>query len=326
MGLFHAHGHGETCAEHGGRAPEAPRRRGPREEVLAGQRGLRIALAITVAFMIAEGVGGWFANSLALLADAGHMLTDAAALGLSLFAIHMGGRPATEKRSYGFLRAEILAALANGIALIAISIAIFYEAYVRLRAPPAVNVPLMLAVAIAGLVANLVSVVVLARSREGQLNVQAAYIHILGDLLGAAGAVAAGVVMWLTAWYAADPLISVLVGILILVSAAKILQQSVEILLESVPEHIALERLEKALCAVEGVRSVHDLHVWTISSGVHLMTAHAVVGGHGDHHEVLDRLSCLVRVDFGIDHSTIQLECEDLSPKEVGTAFCGREH
>jgi cobalt-zinc-cadmium efflux system protein len=327
MGLFHAHDHEHHHGEGLDPRPRegrGARRKGPREAVRGGQRGLRTALAITLAFMVAEGLGGWYANSLALMADAGHMLTDAAALALSLFAIHVGGRPATGRRSYGFLRAEILAALANGVALIGISLAIFYEAWQRFRAPPAVNVALMTSVAAAGLVANFVSATVLARSHEGHLNVHAAYIHILGDMLGAAGAVAAGLVMRFTGWYTADPLISVLVGILILISAGKILTQSVEILLEAVPGHIELERLERELCAVEGVRSVHDLHVWTISSGVHLMTAHAVVGEHGDHHGVLERLSCLVRERFGIEHSTIQLECEDLSPTEVGTEFCDR--
>jgi cobalt-zinc-cadmium efflux system protein len=330
MGLFHAHDHDHDHraaplpAEAGSPREARPRRSGPRDAVLAGRRGLRIALAITCSFMVAEAIGGWVANSLALMADAAHMLTDAAALGLSLFAIQVAARGATERRSYGLLRAEILAALANGVMLVAISVGIFYEAYVRFWSPPAVDVPLLIGVASAGLVANIAAAAVLFRSHGGHINARAAYVHVLGDLLGSVGAVAAGAIMLATGWYAADPLISAIVGVLILVSAVKVLQQAVEILLEAVPAHIDLERLERELAAVEGVRSVHDLHVWTISSGIHLMTCHAVIGGHGDHHDVLERLSCLVRERFGIEHSTIQLECEDLSAREVGTEFCDR--
>jgi cobalt-zinc-cadmium efflux system protein len=314
------HAHGPSLAE----AARTRRNNGPRDEVLAGRRGLRYALAITIVFMLAEAFGGWLANSLALMADAGHMLTDAAAIALSLFAIRFAALPATRRRSYGFLRIEILAALANGVLLVLISVGIFYEAWQRFVRPPAVRVPLMLGIAAAGLVANLLAAAALHRSSEGHLNARAAYLHVLSDTLGSVGAIVAGAIMFFTGWYVADPIISALVGLLILVSAVKILQQSVEVLLEAVPSHIDLMRMERELAAVEGVRSVHDLHVWTISSGIHLMTCHAVVGGHGDHHEVLERLSCVMRERFGIEHTTIQLECEDLSPKEVGTGFCDR--
>ncbi len=300
------------------------RRNGPREDVLPGTQGLRIALAITVAFMLAEAIGGVLANSLALLADAGHMLTDAAAIALALFAIKFAARPATIRKSYGFLRLEILAALANGVILAIIALAIFWEAWERFWNPPEVKTPLMIGIAAAGFVANLTAASVLRGRRGGHLNVHAAYVHVLSDLLGSVGAIAAGVIMHLTRWYAADPIISVGVGLLILASGVKICQQAVDVLLEAVPAHIDLDRVEEELARVEGVRSVHDLHVWTISSGIHLMTCHAVVGEHGDHHEILHRLGCVMRERFGIEHTTIQLECEDLSHQEVGTGFCDR--
>ena len=312
-------GHEAHCGE---RASGCARR-GARPGFASGRRNLWIALAISLLFMLAEAIGGYLANSLALLADSGHMLTDAAALLLSLLAIHFGARPATLQKSYGWMRLEILAALANGVVLVAISVGIFYEAYQRLRDPPTVRIGLMLGVAVAGLAANLAAAAVLHRLQREQLNVRAAYVHILGDLLGSLGAVGAALVMLATGWRAADPLISVLVGLLILLSAVKIVQQAVDILLEGVPSHIDLNGLERELRAVEGVQAIHDLHVWTISSGVHLMTCHAVVGNHGCHHEVLARLSAVVRERFGIEHSTIQLECVDLWHIEQ-TGLCDR--
>ncbi len=312
----HDHGHGHDDAH-----------AAPRE---TGRRRLAIALALTATVMVAEAVGGWIANSQALLADAGHMLSDAGALALALAAMHFATRKPTGRHSYGWLRLEILAALANGVVLVLIAVAIFYESAQRLSAPPEVDVPLMLGVAAVGLVANLVSAIVLraghdhGHGHERQLNVHAAYMHVLSDLLGSVGAIAAGAVMYFTGWRAADPIAAALVGVLILWSAVRIVRQATDILLEGVPAHIDLDALASELRAVEGVRSVHDVHVWTISSGIHLMTCHAVVGDHGDHHEVLERLSCLVRERFKIDHSTIQLECEDLSPKEAGTGFCDR--
>jgi len=328
LGLLHDHScdHGHAPAEASApAAPGAPR--GPRASVLPGRRGLVRALVITGVFMLAEFVGGILTNSLALIADAGHMLTDAAAMALSLFAIWFACRPATAEKSYGYLRIEILAALFNGIGLALLSAFIFWEAWERFRSPPAVKVPLMLAIACAGLVVNAVCALVLHRSHHGNLNVRGAYAHVLGDLLGSVGAVAAGAVMLATGWYRADPLASAAVGVLILISAIRLVLQAVDVLLEAVPKHIDLEIVERELTAVAGVRSVHDVHVWTISSGVHLMTCHAVLddGEHArDPHAVLERLQDLVRSKFDIEHSTIQIEARDLRDREREGAFCER--
>ncbi len=310
----HAHPHALAPAEAAGT---------PRAAVLSGRRGLRIALVITVVFLGAEIAGYFLTNSLALLADAGHMLTDAAALALSLLAIRFGARPATVEKSYGYLRLEIVAALFNGIVLVLISGFIFTEAYQRFRDPPRIEVPLMLAIAVAGLFANAASAFFLFRTHCGNLNVRGAYLHVLGDLLGSVGATAAGVIMLVWGWYAADPLISIVVGALILVSAVRLVAQSVDVLLEAVPAHIDLGALERDLAGVEGVRSIHDLHVWTMSSGIYLMTCHAVVA-EGEHfQDVLERLNALLREKFGIHHSTIQLEATDLRASEAD--FCNRK-
>jgi cobalt-zinc-cadmium efflux system protein len=321
-GHGHDHGHddareaGHPCHDHGGHA---------RAVRAGGGRRLGIALAVTLAFMLVEAVGGVLSNSRALIADAGHMLSDAAALALSLLACRFATARATNRKSYGWLRLEILAALANGVALVAIGALVLWESVERLLAPEPVEVPLMLGVAVFGLAANLVSALVLRGHDHGHLNVQSAYAHVLSDLLGSLGAIAAGLVMWRTGWWLADPIVALAVGALILRSAWRIIALAADILLEGVPAHIELEALEAALASAEGVKSIHDLHVWTISSGVHLLTVHAVVGDHGDHHEVLERLSTLVRERFGIHHSTIQLECDDLSAAEAaGTSFCER--
>lgn len=300
MREVHAHGHDhdhdhDRDHDHG----PTPRKR------------LAIALGVTVTFMVAEVIGGWLSNSQALLADAAHMLSDAAALTLSLIAIHFAARPATAHKSYGWQRLEILAALANGVALVVIAGLIFWESVERLRDPPVVDVKLMMIVAALGFGANLVSAYVLHGDHHDQLNVRAAYVHVLGDLMGSVGALVGGVIMWLTGWYAADPIVAAAVGVLILYSAWGIVRQATDILLESAPKHIDVPALEQELGRVTGVVSIHDLHVWTISSGVHLMTCHAVVGVQGDPDEVLGRLIGLLRERYGIEHSTIQLERED---------------
>jgi len=271
---------------------------------------LRLALAITVAFMVAEGVGGWLANSLALLADAGHMLADAASLALALFAARLAQRPATGRRTYGYLRVEIFAALINGVVLIAIAGLIVWEALARLASPPEVRSGLMLAVASAGFVANLVTLRVLHAGHDHSLNVRGAYLHVLGDLLGSVGAVGAGVTIALTGWVAADAVISTVIALLVAASAFRLLRDSVDVLLEATPRHISLERVAEELSAIPGIRDVHDLHVWTVTSGVIAMTGHAVIADPVRSAEVLtaaaDRMERL-----GIGHVTFQLEPEE---------------
>jgi cobalt-zinc-cadmium efflux system protein len=292
----------------------------------AARRALAISLGITIVFMAAEAIGGYFANSLALMADAGHMLTDAASLGLALFAIWVSVRPPNDRRTYGYLRAEVLAAFVNGCILVLIAAGIFWECWERFFKPEAVDVRIMLPVAIAGFLANGASAYILHGQHEHQLNARAAYLHVIGDLAGAGGAIVAAIVIWATGWTLADPILSVLVGVLMLIGAWRIVWQAVEVLLEAVPAHIDLAALERELAKVDGVGGVHDLHVWTIASGVHVLTCHAVLGaGRADYSETLERLSCLVRERFKIDHATFQLESEGFMAKESGIAHCARE-
>ncbi|MBM3804840.1 MAG: cation transporter [Acidimicrobiia bacterium] len=280
-------------------------------------RALLTALALTGAFAIVEFAGGWLTNSLALMADAGHMVTDAAALGISLFAVNFANRPATARKTYGFLRLEVLAALVNGVALVVIALVIFYEAHERLLSPPIVKSGPMLAVACAGLTVNLLSASALHRSHSCNLNVRGAMLHVLGDAIGSGGAILAGILMLAKGWYLADPLISLLVGLLILYSSWRLLKDSVDILLEGTPAHIDLEAVHSALANVSGVASIHDLHIWTLTSGVHAMTCHAVVCGDDDRHRILEQLSDIVRSRFKIGHTTIQLEEVDLQHRKM---------
>jgi len=278
---------------------------------------LSIALVLTGVFTLVEFAGGWFTNSLALMADAGHMLTDAAALGLSLFAVGFASRPATARKTYGFYRVEILAALVNGVTLVVISLVIFYEAYERLWSPPLVKSGPMLLIASVGLVSNLLAAAVLHRSHSTNLNVRGALLHIVGDALGSAGAIVAGVLMLTKGWYVADPLISFLVAMLILYSSWRLVKDSVDILLEGTPAHVDLGTVHDALNSVRGVESIHDLHIWTLTSGVHAMSCHVVVCGTDDRHQILERLGSIVRTRFKIDHTTIQLEEVSLRHQET---------
>ena len=283
-----------------------------RRSRLASQRALATVLAITLSFLIAEVVGGILTNSLALLADAGHMLSDVAALGMSMFAIWMAMRPATATRTYGFHRVEILAALANGVALVVIALVIFWQAAQRVQEPPDVRSLPMLAVATAGLGANLASGSILFRHRRRNLNVRGAFLHVAGDALGSVGAISAGIIMLTTGWYLADPVISVFIGGLILVSSWRLLRDSVGILLEAVPKHVDVKQLEGALKAVPGVEEVHDLHVWTVTSGFVALSCHCEVDGRRDTHQVLADLFRLIHERYGIRHVTIQPELRTL--------------
>ncbi|MBI4456989.1 MAG: cation transporter [Acidobacteria bacterium] len=280
--------------------------------VQTGQRGLIIALILTIIFMVAEAIGGYLANSLALIADAGHMLSDVAALGLSLFAIRFSQRPATPDRTYGYFRGEILAALLNGSALIVISLWIIYEAYHRFLAPPQVRSDLMLVIAFLGLLANVMSAWLLHRSESESLNVRAALLHLVGDIFGSIGAILAGVLMWGFQWYLADPIISVLVSGLILYSSWRLVKEAVGVLLEGTPSHININTMRQELAMVRGVESIHDLHVWTLTSGVHMMSCHAVITKEENHARILQELSRITQDRFRIGHTTIQVEEGDL--------------
>ena len=270
---------------------------------------LRVALIITASVLVVELIGGILSNSLALLADAGHMFTDVGALSLSFFAIWFATRPATPRKTYGFYRVEILAALLNGVFLVLISMFIFYEAYQRLMTPPEVRGNLMLIVASGGLFANLASAYILYKNQSQSLNVRGAFIHVLSDALGSIGAIIASLAIIFFGWNWADAVVSAIVAILILSSSWLLIRDAVDILLEAAPAHINLTTLKAQLVGADGVLSVHDLHVWTLTSGVVAMSCHVVVGeNEPPQSAVLGRVREIVHDRFQIDHTTIQVE------------------
>jgi cobalt-zinc-cadmium efflux system protein len=273
-------------------------------------RRLGWVLALTAVVTVTEAVGGWLAHSLALLADAGHMLADVAALGLALFVLRMAQRPATPERSYGLVRLEILAALINGAALIVIALGIGLEAVRRLQAPPAVHGGLLLGVASVGLLANMAGVRVLHRGHDHSLNQRGAYLHVMSDLLGSVGAVLAGVLVVATGWRLADPIISLGIGLLVLGGAWRLVRESADVLLEATPGHIALGTVHERLASLPGVSSVHDLHVWTLTSGVIAMSGHLVVRNPAQNQQILEAAQS--RMDeLGIHHVTVQMERDE---------------
>jgi cobalt-zinc-cadmium efflux system protein len=273
-----------------------------------GQRALAIVFVLITAFMVAEVVGGLITGSLALIADAGHMLSDSFSLGLALFAVWIAARPPTPNRSYGYKRAEILAALFNGATLVAVSLWIFFEAYRRLQDPPEILGGPMLVIATLGLVVNVVGVLILMRSGGENLNVQGALRHVLADMAGSVGAIAASLVIIFTGWHYADPLISVLIGLLVLGSSWTLLRDSVGILLEEAPRGLDVNEVGKKMVGVEGVEEVHDLHVWTITSGFPALSAHVLVGREEDCHARRRDLEELLSREYGIEHTTLQVD------------------
>lgn len=285
----------------------------------ANKRRLLLTLLLAGGYMVAEIVGGLLTNSLALLADAGHMLSDVAALGLSLFAVAIAERPPTAQRTYGYYRTEILAALANGSALIAVSIFIFIEAYRRLFAPPAVLGAAMMAIAAGGLLVNLLGLWILHAGRRQNLNVRGAWLHVLTDALGSVGAIVAGILIWAFGWNWADPVASVLIGILVIYSAWRLLLEAVFVLMESAPRGIDVDDVRRSMSEMPGVLGVHDLHVWTITSGMDSLSAHVVVVEQPPPADLLAELRTMLHDRFGIDHITIQIEPEDF--EERPTAF-----
>ena len=279
-------------------------------------RALQIALGLTLALMVAEVIGGILSNSLALLADAGHMLTDAGALALSLFVAWMCRQPSRPEKTYGYLRWEILAALLNGATLLLISFWIVWEAVSRFRSPEPIAGGLMLAFAIAGLVVNAIAVWILHGVNTDSLNVRGAYLHVLGDMLASGGTVVAAFLVRLTGWVAADPIASLVSTVLIIGSAWRLVREAVDVLLEAAPPHIALEAVRSRLESIPGVESVHDLHVWTVTSGVVAMSVHAIVRQPEHHQGVLERAHDLLQ-EMGIHHVTVQLERHEMYEREL---------
>jgi len=274
----------------------------------ASRRALSLALGVTATFTVVEVVGGILTGSLALLADAVHMLSDNVSIALALVAVWLAAKPSSPERTYGFKRAEVLAALANGVTLVALSIWIFYEAARRFRDPPEVLGGWMLAVAVVGLAVNVAAAVFLSRARGGSLNVEAAWRHVLADLLGSLGVIVAALVIVLTGWVEADPLVSVLIGVLVLVSSWTILRDSTTILLEAAPKGLDTRAVGARLAASPGVVEVHDLHVWTITSGFPALSAHVLVRRGEDCHARRRELERLLASEFGIEHTTLQVD------------------
>lgn len=258
--------------------------------------------------MLAEAFGGWFANSLALLADAGHMLTDVAALSLTLAAIWFAARPATPQKTFGYYRLEILAAFVNGIALVLISLWIIYEAFERWSAPPAVKGGELTAIAVGGLIVNIICAWLLHGGHEHNLNVRGAWLHVVGDALGSVAATVAGVLILSFGWFWADAVCSFLISLIIIYGAWNLIKESVNVLLEGTPAHINLKAVEEAIRQTKTVRDVHDLHVWTITSGMEALSVHVVHNETIAPAELLSVIKKDLHDRFGIDHLTIQLE------------------
>jgi cobalt-zinc-cadmium efflux system protein len=269
---------------------------------------LAVVLVLTASFTVVEVIGGLLTRSLALLADAGHMLSDNLSLGIALFAVWLAGRPATPERSFGYQRAEILAALANGVTLVAISIWIFIEAYARLWEPPEILGGPMLVVATLGLLINALAAIILSRSAGESLNTQGALRHVIADTLGSVGAIIAAAIILLTGWRYADPLVSAAIGLLILGSSWKLLRDSTNILLEATPRSIDAEEVGRIMAGAQGVEEVHDLHIWTITSGFPALSAHVLVGQSEDCHARRRDLEDLLLREYGIEHTTLQVD------------------
>lgn len=288
----HAHGHGHTAAD--------PAR--------GNAQALWIALGLNAVYTVCEALAGFLTDSLALLADAAHNLSDVAALGIALVATLLAARPATPQRSFGYKRAEILSALANGVLLVVVSILIFYESIRRLADPADVPGGWLILVAGLGILINFASGLVLWRQRSESLNMRAAILHLAGDALASLGVVVAGAIIIATGWLEADPVVSLLIGVLILASSWSVLRDAVSILLEEAPRGIAAAEVGRRMAASQGVVDVHDLHIWTITSGFPALAAHVLVRPGEDCHAKRRELESLLRDGFGIEHTTLQVD------------------
>ncbi len=292
MGHEHSHGHDHQHGHH------------------ANKKALLLSFILIATFMVVEVIGGILTNSLALLSDAGHMLSDAAALGLSLFAFKFGERAATSTKTYGYKRFEILAAFINGITLLAISVYIFWEAYNRFLEPPNVDGSMMI-IAIIGLLVNILVAWILMRGdTEENLNMRSALLHVFGDLLGSVGAIIAGILILLFNWNIADPIASVIVASLILFSGWRVTKDSFHVLMEGIPNQIDITQVEKCLLSIDGVVDMHDLHVWTITSNFPALSCHLIVDQNHNRDVILQVASKLLLENFKLNHTTIQIEGE----------------
>jgi cobalt-zinc-cadmium efflux system protein len=300
MSISHAH---RNHHEHG---HDHDHELGLNQAPIGGRKDLLIALSITLFMMIAEVIGGLLSNSLALLSDAGHMLTDNLALLLSFFAMTFASRPATTRKTFGFYRLEILAAFVNGVVLVLISLYIIYQAYLRIIHPQRVEGNLMLVIAVIGLIANVIGASVLMKHSHASLNIRGAYLHIIGD------------VIIYTGWYLIDPILSMMISLVIMYGAWSLVKESVNILLESVPAHINIDDVAAELAQIEGVREAYHIHLWTITSGVYAMSAHVLIDDQlvSRSKDVREEIQEVLSQKFNVYHWTIQLECEkcDMNP------------
>ena len=286
-------------------------------------RSLKLALGLTFVYMIAEAVGGWMTNSLALLADAGHMLTDVAALSLTLAAIWFASRPATSKKTYGYYRYEILAAFINGVALVLISMWVIYEAVERWNSPPEVKGLGLTLIAVGGLLVNLIAAYLLHGDHAHDLNLRGAWLHVIGDALGSVTAIVAGVLILAFGWVWADAVGSFLISLIIIFGAWRLIRDSVNVLLEGTPAHINLTAVEESIRQTEEVEDVHDLHVWTITSGMEALSVHVVHRNTISQARLLRKIREKLHDDFGIDHLTIQLETPEEEAANSHNCFSG---
>jgi cobalt-zinc-cadmium efflux system protein len=273
--------------------------------------------------MVAEMLGGWWTGSLALLADAGHMLTDVAALVLALVAVWFGSRPATSSKTFGYYRLEIIAALINGVALVVISLLIFYGAYKRWLSPPVVRSGPMIILASGGLIVNLACAWILHGRDDVDLNLRSVWLHVLGDALGSVAAILAGAAMALFGWYSADPLFSVVISLLIIWGSVRLIREATNVLLEGTPAHINLAAVEDAILNTVGVDDVHDLHVWTITSGREALSAHVIHAHSISQPDLLKELRVKLQDRFGVDHLTIQMETPDFEDETFHFCHAG---
>ena len=300
---------------HGHEQPHDHAHHGPHHDHTAGASAqrLRLVLLLSAIYLVAEVVGGIYTNSLALLADAGHMLSDVASLTLALLAMRVALRPPTVRRTFGYQRAEILAALANGAALVAAAVWIIIEAWQRLKVPAVVDGLPMLGIATGGLLVNVLAMALLHANRDASLNMRGAWLHVATDALGSVGAMIAGAAVWKFGATWADPVVSLVIATLVALSAWRLLRETVDVLMESAPAHVDVALVREALGKVPGVTTVHDLHVWSIGSGTVALSGHVQVAPalSGDEHALLLASLCaMLREQFGIAHSTIQVEPE----------------
>jgi cobalt-zinc-cadmium efflux system protein len=296
MANHHDHDHGSTGHTHH----------------MENDSRLKITLYIVVGIMVVEAIGGLMSHSLALVSDAGHMLIDALSLALSLFAITMAKRPSTFSKTFGYHRGEIMAALVNGVVLVLLSAGIFYESYQRFFQPHDINAPLMLVVAIIGLVSNIAGIVLLRSASESSLNVKAAFWHILGDSVASVGVIVAAVVIQFTGYTNIDPIVAAVIAVIILWGAISVVRESMDILMETVPKHIELDKVIETLKSIPGVLDLHDLHIWTITSGIYALSTHLLIEDQrvSKSATITAAANAMLSDRFRITHTTLQLECD----------------